>query len=53
MTKKGHPSIPDFSQHRAAKPGEPGAGQQKKPVTRPKPIAKPQATSQKSGRRGQ
>ncbi len=53
MTKKGHPNIPDFSHKRPTKPGTPDAQAQKTSVPKPKPSPKPQATSQKSGRRGQ
>ncbi len=53
MTKKGHPNIPDFSQRKPVKPGKPGTSAQKSAAPKPKPVAKPQGTSQKSGRRGQ
>ena len=54
MTKKGHPNIPDFSQRKPSKNATPGpTDKQGQRVPQPKPIAKPQATSQKSGRRGQ
>lgn len=54
MKKKGRPSIPDFSRKRPAGPVPP----ENKPQTptraaAPGPIGKPQATSAKSGRRGQ
>lgn len=53
MKKKGRPNIPDFSRKRPTGPVAQGS----KPVTptrgvAPGPIAKPQATSAKSGRRG-
>jgi hypothetical protein len=53
MTKKGHAVIPDFSHKKPAKPGAPAVANQKSAVPKAKPISKPQATSQKSGRRGQ
>ena len=56
MKKKGHHAIPDFSR---AKPGASAATPREQPH-RPRPAAatrpsaiKPQATSAKSGRRGQ
>ncbi len=53
MTKKGHPNIPDFSHKKPSKPGLPAPSAQKSSVPKPKPSPKQQATSQKSGRRGQ
>jgi len=53
MTKKGHPVIPDFSQRKPSKKPPGPMDKQVQRVPHPKPIAKPQATSQKSGRRGQ
>ena len=54
MKKKSHRSIPDFSTRRKPAPGA-TIPETKGPVAphgRPQPI-KPQATSAKSGRRGQ
>jgi hypothetical protein len=53
MAKKGHAVIPDFSHKKPVKPGAPAAANQKSAAPKAKPISKPQATSQKSGRRGQ
>ena len=54
MKRKGPKSIPDFSSKRAPtqKQGTPGEKSVTPPVPRP-PAIKPQATSAKSGRRGQ
>ena len=54
MKRKGPKSIPDFSTKRNArqKPGAPAEKSVATPAPRP-PAIKPQATSAKSGRRGQ
>ena len=54
MKRKGPKSIPDFSTKRNAtqKPGAPAEKSAAPPAPRP-PSIKPQATSAKSGRRGQ
>jgi len=54
MKRKGSKSIPDFSTKRSSmqKPGTPAEKSVSPPVPRP-PAIKPQATSAKSGRRGQ
>jgi hypothetical protein len=57
MKKKSPRGIPDFSRHhptpeaRLAAPGN--AAKAAPPPASPRPVVKPQATSQKSGRRGQ
>ena len=57
MRKKGHPIIPDFSHTRAGSPSlQPRAPRQAARPPAPARVAtagKPQATSAKSGRRGQ
>jgi hypothetical protein len=53
MKKKGHTVVPDFSRMKAA--GHPSAPREQK-AARPAALGrtiKPQATSAKSGRRGQ
>lgn len=54
MKRKGPKSVPDFSTKRgqAQKPGAPAEKSATAPAPRP-PAIKPQATSAKSGRRGQ
>lgn len=54
MKRKGPKSIPDFSTKRGptSKPGAPVEKSAATPAPRP-PAIKPQATSAKSGRRGQ
>jgi hypothetical protein len=55
MKKKGHSTIPDFSRARVASP-QPQPRTQKGAARPPAPgrsTIKPQATSAKSGRRGQ
>jgi hypothetical protein len=54
MKKKGHPNIPDFSRKRPSGPSTPDNKRQGPTrAAAPGPITKPQATSAKSGRRGQ
>lgn len=60
MKKKGHRDVPDFSRQRPqrgeaapdAPSGTPGTPRRPAPA-QPRPSVKPQATSSKSGRRGQ
>jgi hypothetical protein len=54
MKKKGHPTIPDFSRTKVGSP--PGPPREQKAAAPRATLArtiKPQATSAKSGRRGQ
>ena len=56
MHRKGPREVPDFSRHPTQKPGTPrsqpvGSKAPRGPAS--PPAAKPQATSSKSGRRGQ
>jgi len=57
MRKKGHATIPDFSRARPSRPSNPASPPPLKASGRPPAPApthvKPQATSAKSGRRGQ
>ena len=60
MKKKSPRGIPDFSRHHptpearlAASGNATGAMKAAPPPASPRPAVKPQATSQKSGRRGQ
>ena len=57
MKKKGHAIIPDFSHTRPARPSNPASPPPLKVTARPPAPApthvNPQATSAKSGRRGQ
>jgi hypothetical protein len=52
MKRKGHRSIPDFSQKRPTAPLSPDTKRTKVPPP-PARLIKPHATSAKSGRRGQ
>ena len=53
MKKKGPKSIPDFSRKKAPPRNiDPTAAKPAAPAAPRAPVVKPQATSQKSGRRG-
>ena len=55
MKKKGKPTIPDFSRkpQRPVDPEHPHRHAPPPPAASPTRVIKPQATSAKSGRRGQ
>lgn len=54
MKKKGHRDVPDFSRHPTQEKGAPREAAAKKPApASTRQTVKPQATSAKSGRRGQ
>jgi hypothetical protein len=53
MKRKGHRTIPDFSRKHPSTPHVPQAERKMAPPPRPVRGGKPQATSAKSGQRGQ